>query len=329
MSEATIRLRIENDLFERHGKRYSEEEQANHLANLVREAYGLLSVAVLALDPSGKAVSVFAHRGLSGNFIKQMYARPLSPLIGAALEAEVVAGEGTARGAEAGFRLEHAASSVFAAPCRVLGETYGVFVADSAKVSAFDPQIREEFRAYAALSAFYLALRALKGRISRVPDVDAVTGLSTFKSFHEVLHREITRGRKFGHPVALVFVKVRHLREMNEVYGHVAADEALAEAARRIRAELREVDYAARSGGTVYVVMPQMDKEEAAETARRIARAVDAAPIGRGEVRLALAMGVAAYPRDGENERILIPHVEAMVHESVRRGGNAVSVFRD
>ena len=56
----------------------------------------------------------------------------------------------------------------------------------------------------------------------------------------------------------MVFVKVRHLREMNEVYGHVAADAALAEVARRIKAPLREVDYAARSGANIYIMMPKL-----------------------------------------------------------------------
>jgi len=37
---------------------------------------------------------------------------------------------------------------------------------------------------------------------------------------------------------------------------------------------------------------------------------------------------VTTYPEDGESERILIPHTEAMVLESIRKGGNAVSVYR-
>lgn len=329
MSPQKIRLRIENEILERQGKKYSEEEQANHLMNLLMDNYPLLSAAVLALGPPGGSVSVFAHRGLSGGFIKELYASPLPPVVGAALKGEVVLGEGDPRAADPGFRLEHPFRSLFAAPCRLQGETLGVFFADSGSPALFDAEVREEFRAFGALATLYLAMRGLKGKISRVPDVDAVTGLYTFKYFHEVLHREITRGKKFRHPVSLLFIKVRYLREMNEVYGHVAADAALAEAAARVRAGLREVDYIARSGGNIYVVMPQIGKEEAAKAAARIAQVMDAEPVGEGTVRLALAMGLAAYPKDGETERVLIPHVESMVHESMRKGGNAVSVFGD
>lgn len=329
MSPQETRLRIENEILERQGRKYSEEEQSNHLMSRLVESYPLSSATVLASEASGGGVSVFAHRGLSGGFIKEMYSRPLLPVVEAALSGEVVVAEGDPRASDPSFRLEHPFKSLYAAPCRMQGETLGVFLADSPAPALFAAEAREEFRAYAALATLYLAMRALRGKISRVPDVDAVTGVSTFKHFHEVLHREITRGRKFRHPVSLLFIKVRHLREMNEIYGHVAADRALAESVGRVRSHLRDVDYIARSGGNVYVVMPQLEKADAATTAAGVAREMDARPVGQGDVSIRLAMGVAAYPKDGDTERTLIPHVESMVHESMRKGGNAVTVYKD
>jgi GGDEF domain-containing protein len=92
---------------------------------------------------------------------------------------------------------------------------------------------------------------------------------------------------------------------------------------------LRDVDYVARSGGSIYAVMPQMTKAEARGTAAKIAEAMSASPVGQGDVFLKLAIGIAAFPKDGDTERVLIPHVESMVHESMRKGGNAVSVYKD
>lgn len=329
MSHPETRIRIENEILGRQDKRYSEEEQANHLMHLLMENYPLLSSSVIAVGADGKGVSVFAHRGLSGHFIKEMYARKDHPLIAAALLGEVAVSGGDARAGDPGFRLEHAYKSLFAAPCRIQGETLGIFVADSPRPDLLDPVTRRDLLAFSQLATLFLALRNLRGKISRVPDVDPVTGLFTFKVFHEVLHRELTRGKKFGHPLSLLFLKVRNLREMNEVYGHVPADRALAEAAVRIRSALREVDYVSRSGGNIYVVMPGMTKEEARETAAKIAKSMDASPIGQGEMVLKAAIGIAGFPKDGDTERILIPHVESMVHESMRKGGNAVSVYKD
>jgi hypothetical protein len=64
-------------------------------------------------------------------------------------------------------------------------------------------------------------------------------------------------------------------------------------------------------------------------TAAKIAESMAASPVGQGKVFLTLAIGIAAFPKDGDTERILIPLVESMVHESMRKDGNAVSVYKD
>ena len=329
MSSADTRIRIENEILARIEKKLSEEEQANRLMHLLAESYPLRSASLIAVEPDGDNLSVFAHRGLSGDFIKRMYTRKSLPLIAAAMQEEVAVPGGDSRAKDPAFRLEHEYGSLFAAPCRVQGETIGVFIADSADPALLTAETREAFAAYARLAALFLAMRGLRGKISRIPDVDSVTGLSSFRYFHEVLHRELTRGLKFHHPVAIVFVKVRRLREMNEVYGHVAADAALAEVTGRIRGALREVDYAARSGGKIYIVMPKFAKADAAGVMKRVVDGMDASPVGKGEVTLNVAVGIVSYPQDGDTERVLIPYADAMVLEATRTGGNAIAVFRD
>lgn len=329
MSHLVTRGRIVNEILGRQEKKYSEEEQANHLMHLLMENYPLLSASVIAVEPGGKGVSLFAQRGLSNHFIKEMYARKEHPLLEAAMKAEVAVSGGIAGAKDPGFRWEHAAKALYAAPCRIQGETLGVFIADSMDPGLLDEETRQDLLAFSQLATLFLALRNLQGKISRVPDMDAVTGLFTFKFFHEVLHRELSRARKFGHAVSLMIMKIRGLREMNEVYGHVPADDALAALGARIRATLREVDYAARSGGNIYVVLPEMTKAEAGEAAAKIAAAMDASPIGQGTVFLKLAIGIAAFPKDAKEERVLWPLVESMVLESMRKGGNAVTVYKD
>lgn len=328
LSHDPTRIRIENELFARMERRESEETQANFLMSLLTDHYPLLSTVAIVVEPGTGKPTLFAHRGLSHRYIKEIYAGKDLPVLSAALRGDVQVGPGDPRAEDPAFRMEHAYGSLLAIPCRMQGETLGVFVTDSSEPGLFSGELREDFRAYARILALLLLLRTLKGRISKVPDIDSVTGMIAFKGFHEVLHRELTRAGKFQHPVSLLFFRIRNLREMNEVYGHVAADAALAEAAARIREHLREVDSPARSGGMIYVVMPRMGKEDAVRTAERIAGAMESSPVGKGKIALGVSIGVTTYPEDGETERILIPHTEAMVLESIRKGGNAVSVFR-
>jgi len=328
MSSISTRFRIESDILGRLEGRCSEEELANHLMSLLVDSYPLLSAAVLAAD-AGKAPVVVAHRGLSGSFIKELYAKGTVPLVDAAFSGEVLLPGGDPRLSDSAWRFEHEGKSLYAAPCRLQGETLGVFLADSGNPDLFTPDLRGAFRTYARLCAILLSLRSFHQKVSRLPDVDPVTGLNNFRFFHEVLHRELMRGRRFGHPVSLVFLKIRHLRRMNEVYGHVAADQALVEFVRVVRNVLRDADYAARSGSMIYLVMPEMGKDDAAKAASRILAAIGESPPGHREVLLKAAIGVASCPQDGDTERVLIPHVEAMVHESIRKGDNAVTVFKD
>jgi len=329
MDRENIRNRIENEIFSRMERKYSEEEILNYMMSLLMDNYPLRSAVMIAVDPKGEELSVFAYRGLSRNFIKKMYVKKDFPVLVAARKDTVSVSGDDERARDQSFRLEHAYRSLYATPCRLQGETVGIFLVDSDDPGLLTTETKESFFAYAQLATFFLALRAIRGKVSRIPDVDSVTGLHTFKYFHEVLHRELSRGKKFRHPVSLLFLKVRSLREMNEVYGHVTADVALAKTAARIKGNLREVDYAARSGGMIYIVLPQMTKAEAAKVAGQIVHAMNASPVCKGKIHLTLAIGVTQYPKDGDTERVLIPHTEAMVHESLRKGGNALTIYKD
>src|SRR5512143_4362457 len=101
------------------------------------------------------------------------------------MQEEVAVRAGDTRAKDPSFRLEHVYGSLFAAPCRVQGETIGVFIAASAAPDLLTAETREAFAAYARLAALFLAMRGLRGKISRIPDVDSVTGLSSFRHFHQ------------------------------------------------------------------------------------------------------------------------------------------------
>ncbi|MBE0557432.1 MAG: GGDEF domain-containing protein, partial [Proteobacteria bacterium] len=204
--------------------------------------------------------------------------------------------------------------------------TAGIFVAEFRDPGLADPATREAFGAYTQMSAILLALG---GEADVSTNTDSLTGLGTFKAFHDVMHREIPRGKRFGQPVSLMIIKVRGLRELNDVYGHFVADQALVDLSRVIKSQQRGIDHISRSGSSFYIVLPGTPKEKAVALAERIVSAVNGAPPGKKDVVLKVAIGVGAFPADGETERILIPHVENMVHESVRRGGNAFTVFGD
>ncbi|MEW6720502.1 MAG: GGDEF domain-containing protein [Thermodesulfobacteriota bacterium] len=328
MSPASTREQIGNDYLAFLGKRESEETQANHFLGVLMDSYPLHSVSILTLDKQ-QAPSVFAQRGLSGSFIKELYAKGTLPVVGAAFSGTAVLPGGDPRLADPAWRFEHESKALFAAPCRVHGKTVGAFIAEFRESALADSVTREAFDAYAQMSAILIALKGHLHEIGRIPEIDPLTGLGTFKTFHEVMLRELSRGKRTGEPFSLVFIKVLHLREMNDVYGHTAADESFVELSNRVKTLLRGVDSVSRSGMSLYIVMPETPKSKATAVAARIASAMDASAPARKDVVLKVAIGVASYPEDGGDEKTLITHTEAMVHESVRKGGNAFTALGD
>jgi diguanylate cyclase (GGDEF)-like protein len=325
MTSPSTREQIGNDFLAYLGKRDSEETQASHFLSVLMDSYPLLSVSILTLDKE-KAPVVFAHRGLSGSFIKDFYAKGTLPVVKAAFSGEVVLKGGDPRLSDPDWRFGHECKAFYAAPCRIHGKISGVFLAEFREAALDDPATLEAFGAYTQMAAILLAMG---GETAVRPDTDSLTGLGTFRAFHDEMHREIPRGKRLNQPVSLMIVKVRCLRELNDIYGHFVADQALVDVSRMVAKQLRGTDHVSRSGSSFYVVMPGTPKEKAAAVAERIVAAMNAEPPGKKDVTLKVAIGLGAFPKDGETERVLIPHVEAMVHESVRKGGNAYTVFGD
>jgi diguanylate cyclase (GGDEF)-like protein len=328
MTPVSTREQIGNDFLAWLGKKKTEETQANHFLGVLVDTYSLLSATILTLGKNG-SLHVFAHRGLSGSFIKDLYAKKTLPVIDAAFSGETILPGGDPRLSDPAWRLEHECKALYAAPCRIHGGTAGAFIAEFRDPALDDVATRAAFANYAQMSAILLALKDYHVGIGGVPEADPLTGLGTFKTFHEELSAELSRGKRSGKPVSLMIIKVRHLRELNDTYGHVVADQALVELSQIVRNQFRAVDSISRSGSSFYIVMPDTPKEKASAVAGRIVAAMTATPPGKKDVVLKIAIGAGTFPSDGDTERILIPHVEDMVHESVRKGGNAVTVFGD
>lgn len=85
MSSEPSRIRIENELFARLGRKGSEETQANLLMSLLMDHYPLLSAVAIVAEPGARKPTLFAHRGLSHQFVKEIYAGKALPVLEAAL----------------------------------------------------------------------------------------------------------------------------------------------------------------------------------------------------------------------------------------------------
>ncbi|MBL9199227.1 MAG: GGDEF domain-containing response regulator [Opitutaceae bacterium] len=187
------------------------------------------------------------------------------------------------------------------------------------------PRMLERSLRYALKLADTLeALRRLATR-------DELTGLLNRRELDRVLAEECERDLRFGHEFALIMLDVDHFKSVNDRYGHPAGDAVLREVARRISAEIRTVDRAARFGGEEFaVVVTESDAATALEIARRICAMIARNPVAlpSGEMLpITISAGVAALPRDSRTDGALIAAADRALYAAKQRGRNRAVDF--
>ncbi|GAA0740303.1 diguanylate cyclase [Dactylosporangium roseum] len=164
----------------------------------------------------------------------------------------------------------------------------------------------------------------------RLSLTDPLTGLSNYRYLRESLRREVERASRFGRRLAALALDLDRFKEVNDTYGHAAGDAVLAEFARRLRAEIREVDFAFRQGGEEFVVLlPETDASGAAVLAERLGAAVRRSPVivvsstvGQPPRRIpvTVSIGIAVYPDHGSTGQAVLEAADDALY-AAKAGG--------
>ena len=83
---------------------------------------------------------------------------------------------------------------------------------------------------------------------------DPLTGALSRSAFSEQLSRALSRLGRRPHPLAVLFIDVDRLKQINDCDGHAAGDALLRQIVLRLRASLRPSDAVARIGGDEFVI---------------------------------------------------------------------------
>jgi diguanylate cyclase (GGDEF)-like protein/PAS domain S-box-containing protein len=167
-------------------------------------------------------------------------------------------------------------------------------------------------------------LGEIESRLSNYEYRDPITGLFNRRSLNIILDKEIEKAKRSRSEKlrAVLFVGLRSLTKVNEIYGHEIGDLLLENTGQRIRRTLRSSDYVFRfEGSQLAVVLTNISRNtDAGKVARNIQEAVAVPYNFKGtEIVLSCAIGIAVYPDDGQAYGELIQRAAAAQAEARRR----------
>lgn len=173
----------------------------------------------------------------------------------------------------------------------------------------------------------YIVIMRLVARLEHLSLHDALTGLLNRRAIETLLEREAQRLERFNQSFSILLIDIDHFKNVNDQLGHPAGDQVLAEVARRLQQEAREVDHVARYGGEEFcILLPHTDQEGALLAAERMRQSVCERPIqwGNANVAVTISMGLACATDSQESLQSLLRRADDALYQAKTGGRNMV-----
>lgn len=164
---------------------------------------------------------------------------------------------------------------------------------------------------------------AMKRRLS----TDRLTGLANREAMLRRIDERLAFQRRSGdvQQGAVLFADVDRFKEVNDRFGHDAGDKVLIELAQRLESQLREGDLVARWSGDEFVVLLSgiADEADGLRVVTKL-KGVLAQPLhslpADAPMSVGVSIGLAMYPRDGQDVATLVRHADAAMYRDKPRG---------
>ncbi|MEC4723094.1 EAL domain-containing protein [Noviherbaspirillum sp. CPCC 100848] len=162
-----------------------------------------------------------------------------------------------------------------------------------------------------------------KLRAMELASHDYLTGIPNRRFFTELATNELKRARRSRNLYALLFLDLDRFKSINDELGHAVGDLLLKAVAARLRDSLRDYDLVARLGGDEFsVLLSEMRSEEHVnQVAAKLANDLSQPYTLDGKlVETSPSIGIALYPRDGQNYQELITHADQAMYIAKKKG---------
>ncbi len=187
---------------------------------------------------------------------------------------------------------------------------------------------------YAGRIGVALANAQWEQKLFRQAHYDALTGLPNRMAFLDRLQLGVSRAERQGDTLAIMFVDLDNFKLVNDTLGHAVGDEYIKAIADRFKGCLRADDTVSRLGGDEFVItaMGASDHDLTVASVNQVAgkilrAASETVGIQGHELRCSASVGIAIYPRDGEDPETLLRSADTAMYHAKSLGKNTFQFF--
>ncbi len=157
---------------------------------------------------------------------------------------------------------------------------------------------------------------------------DQLTGLYNAHTFLRELKEEVARAQRYQRPLSICVLSIDRFEEIKEQYGPIGCEMLLKYTAGLLRSLLREVDIASRVQAEQFaIILPETNNAGALVVAERIRQRMINQPVNLTfqTVSVSASVGLAAFPKHGQNVEDLINNAFAALSKAMAEGGNKIA----
>ena len=157
---------------------------------------------------------------------------------------------------------------------------------------------------------------------------DELTKLYNHRYFYDIVGKWISD--KTYEKFSVAMIDIDQFKIYNDLYGHLAGDEALKKIAKILSKNAYEDDLLVRYGGEEFVIsMPNIDGPIALKAIERIRRSVEEEFLLSDDIKefLTVTIGVSSFPKDGKDLEEVISKADKAMYYGKQRGRNKATLY--
>ena len=183
----------------------------------------------------------------------------------------------------------------------------------------YSEEDRELLQFVSTQAAAAIERKQLLDHLQHMALYDQLTDLPNRALFGDRIQSALSRARRDGQRLAVLYLDLNKFKFINDNYGHPVGDLLLKEVARRLEGCVRASDTVSRFGGDEFVILLENIASPANTTTivEKIHQALNQPfVLGNHNIAILPSIGVAQFPDDGDDETQLLRHADHAMYRT-------------